>query len=71
MLDIEELYLGNVEEQVQSINTDQYVHLNINKHFQDLKPGFKDRSEWIFFNWDPAHKMALASKDATKDNKDG
>ena len=42
MLDMLDLYLANVEEQVQSINTDgQYVHLNIKKHFQDIKKGSK------------------------------
>ena len=67
-----QLFLSNVSEHIQGISTDgQYVHLNIKKHFQNLEPDFKDKEKWIIFSWDPAHRIALASNDASKDNKDG
>ena len=72
MLEIMQLFLSNVSEQVQGISTDgQYVHLNIKKHFESLEPDFKDKEKWIIFSWDPAHRIALASNDASKDNNDG
>ena len=72
MLTTMDLFLSDVEEQVQSIcNDGQYVHLNIKKHMMDLHKGFKDKSEWILFSHDPAHRINLGSNDATKDNPDG
>ena len=62
----------NVEEQVQSFNHDgQYIHLNIKKHIMELRRGFRDKTEWLLFSHDPAHRINLGSNDATKDNKDG
>ena len=72
MLDIMEQYLSNVEEQVQSIcNDGHYIHLSIIKHIMDLRRGFKDKSDWVLFSHDPAHRINLGSNDATKDNPDG
>ena len=72
ILQIMQLFLSNVSEQVQGISNDrQYVHLNIKKHLESLVPEFKDQEKWILFSWDPAHRIALASNDASKDNKDG
>ena len=63
MLDMQELYLGNVEEQVQSINTDgQYVHLNIKKHFQDLNSSFQVKSAWFFFQLGPSSQASSGLK---------
>ena len=27
--------------------------------------------QWLLFHWDPAHRVALSSNDAKKDDKDG
>ena len=49
----------------------QYLHLNIKKHLLEIRKGFKDKVNWILFHHDPAHRINLASNDASKDNKDG
>ena len=72
ILEIMNLFLSDVTKQVQSVcNDGQYVHLNIKKHLQTLVPDFKDQENWLQFSWDPAHRIALASNDATKNNADG
>lgn len=72
MLNTLDQYLGEVEEQLQSVcNDGQYIHLNIKKHMNDLRRGLKDKSEWILFSHDPAHRINLSANDATKDNPDG
>ena len=71
MLSIMDQYLADVEEQVQSIcNDGQYIHLNIKKHMMELRKELQDKSEWILFSHDPAHRINLGSNDATKDNRD-
>ena len=37
----------------------------------NLREGFNDKIEWLLFHHDSAHRIALASNDALKDNKDG
>ena len=72
MLGIMDMYLGQVEEQLQAVSTDgQYVILNIRKHFMELRQGLKEKSDWLMFHHDPAHRINLASNDASKDMKDG
>ena len=72
MLSICDQYLNNVEEQLQAVSNDgQYVHLGIKEHFRNLRKGFNDKIEWLLFHHDSAHRIALASNDALKDNKDG
>ena len=71
MLNVMELYLWQVEEQLQSVNTDgQYIKLNVKNHIINLRRVLADKINWIIFSWDPAHRLNLASNDATKDNKD-
>ena len=71
MLSIMDQYLADVEEQVQSIcNDGQYIHLNVKTHMMDLRKELQDKSEWILFSHDPAHRINLGSNDATKDNRD-
>ena len=72
ILEIMQLFLSDVTKQVQGIcNDGQYVHLNIKKHLQSLVPEFKDQEKWLTFSWDPSHRIALASNDASKNNTDG
>ena len=72
MLNTMDQFLADVEEQLQSIcNDGQYFHLNIRKHIMEIRKGFKDKSDWILFSHDPAHRINLGSKDASKDNPDG
>lgn len=72
MIDLLDIYIANIEEQLQSVSNDgQYVHLGIKKHFMDLRQGFKDQIDWLIFSWDPAHKLSLAENDTRKDNADG
>ena len=72
ILEIMQLFLSDVTKQVQSVcNDGQYVHLNIKKHLQSLVPEFKDQEKWLMFSWDPSHRIALASNDASKNNTDG
>ncbi len=71
MLNILDQYLTNVEEQLQAVSNDgQYIHLNVKMHFMQLREGFKDKKEWLKFYHDPAHRINLASNDASKDNTD-
>ena len=72
MLKLIQLFLSDVTKQVQSVcNDGQYVHLNIKKHLLSLVPEFKDQEKWLMFSWDPSHRIALASNDASKNNTDG
>ena len=72
ILSILDGYIDDVVEQVQTFNHDgQYVHLNIKKHIMEIRRGFVDKSEWMFFSHDPAHRINLGSNDASKDNRDG
>ena len=72
MIDLLDMYIANIEEQLQIVTNDgQYVHLGIKKHVMDLRQGFKDQLDWLLFSWDPAHKLSLAENDVIKDNADG
>ena len=72
MIEILNLFLANVDEQLQSVSNDgQYIHLGIKKHFLELRKGFEDQMNWLLFSWDPAHKLSLGDHDARKNDKDG
>jgi hypothetical protein len=72
MLEIMQLFISDVTKQVQGIcNDGQYVHLDIKKHLENLVIEFQDQENWLMFSWDPSHRIALASNDASKDNTDG
>lgn len=44
----------------------EYVHLNVKKHLMDSLLISEESRDWYSFQWDPAHILELAEKDAKK-----